>query len=525
MNDPGAQPAGDPIPLEQRYTSADPIDWCGAAVYPMYAEALPEGTTMVRLRAVSVMPPAEVSGLGLGLTVQEAHVRLGGKSLQGVDIWYDALAAGVDIPVTADGPEALFTLTPVWVAESGTQQSWTGNYGMVVDLLPGRAATLWCSTGPGTPDFNELVVELTTVPAPDPAPFVPPPVSTAAPSIQAATPHTPFAPVTMPPTPAITAAMLAGFPVSTAMSAGPPDAAATPHTPFAPVTMPPTPAITAAMLAGAAVSAAMSASSPESAATPAGPPDSAFRPPTAPAPDTMAPVASLQIPVPSAPPAPAAAAPVQTPMPPAPPAPAAAAPVQTPMPPAPPAPAAVAPVQTPVPPVPPEPAAMQPVPPTPDVPPPTSAPAIMQGRPSAPVVMPPAPSAPTVLPSDPPMPVPPEFRTGSHAPPAPPPIAPDPPVDTAPGIAPPTLRAPQASGGQGFGRALYDLGTAMNERGEHDSARALLTQAAEAGHSGAAYDLGVLLLRAGDRAGAEHWWKAAAHDDPRAAASLTELPR
>jgi TPR repeat protein len=65
----------------------------------------------------------------------------------------------------------------------------------------------------------------------------------------------------------------------------------------------------------------------------------------------------------------------------------------------------------------------------------------------------------------------------------------------------------------------------MNERGEHDSARALLTQAAEAGHSAAAYELGVLLLRAGDREGAERWWKAAAHDDPRAAASLAELPQ
>lgn len=107
--------------------------------------------------------------------------------------------------------------------------------------------------------------------------------------------------------------------------------------------------------------------------------------------------------------------------------------------------------------------------------------------------------------------------------PAVPAIPPDSPAEPNPSAS--ALRAPQASGGQGFGRALYDLGTAMHERGEHDSARMLLTQAAEAGHSAAAYDLGVLLLRAGDRAGAEHWWKAAAHDDPRAAASLTELPR
>ncbi|MFD3702196.1 hypothetical protein ACFWUP_03530 [Nocardia sp. NPDC058658] len=171
MNDPGAQRPGEPIPLDQRYRGADPIEWCGAAVYPMYTEALPAGTTSVHLRALSVMAPEDVTGLGLGLSVHDGHVNLDGRSLAGVDIWYEALASGIDISVTADAPDALFTLTPVWVAGSGTHQSWTGNYGMVVDLLPDGASTLWCSTGPGTPDFNELVVELTTGPiaAADPA--------------------------------------------------------------------------------------------------------------------------------------------------------------------------------------------------------------------------------------------------------------------------------------------------------------------------------------------------------------------
>ncbi|GAD85866.1 hypothetical protein FEK33_15530 [Nocardia asteroides NBRC 15531] len=223
MNDPGAQRPGDPVPLAQRYTSADPIDWCGAAVYPMYAEALSLGTTTVRLHALSVMAPAEVTGLGLGLTVQGGYVHLNGKSLQGVDIWYDALADGVDIVVTADAPEALFTLTPVWVAGSQAQQSWTGNYGMVIDLLPGSTSTLWCSTGPGTPDFNELVVELATAPAPDLAPFAPPSLWTEDAAIQEAVPHTPFAPVTMPPTPAISAAMLADPLLSAALRAVGPD--------------------------------------------------------------------------------------------------------------------------------------------------------------------------------------------------------------------------------------------------------------------------------------------------------------
>lgn len=479
MNHPGAQPFGDPIPLEQRYTSADPIDWCGAEVYPMYAEALPAGTTAVRLRAVSVLPPPEVTGLGLGLTVQGGYVHLNGKSLQGVDIWYDALADGVDITVTVDGPEPLFTLTPVWVAGSGTQQSWTGNYGMVIDLFPGGASTLWCSTGPGTPDFNELVVELTTFPAPDPAPFVARASSTAATSIRAATAHTPFAPVTMPPTPAITAAMLA---------ANAPAAAALP---------------TADPLAAAAILR----TEPPAAALPTPDRAPAAFPTTTPPPAGAMPTAE--------PPAPAAfpttGPPAAAAMPTAEPPEAAAKPSTSSLA------AAFAQLTTP------------PRQPTSLPPEPVSV-AVDEGS-SAPAVMPPAtvtrPAAdpPTVLPSEPPTPAPRDLRVAGHSTPPPPAIPPDPPVESTPAIALPTLRAPQASGGQSFGRALYDLGTAMNERGEHDSARTLLTQAAEAGHSAAAYDLGVLLLRDGDRAGAEHWWKAAAHDDPRAAASLTELPR
>ncbi len=473
MNHPGARPFGDPIPLEQRYTSADPIDWCGAEVYPMYAEALPAGTTAVRLRAVSVLAPPEVTGLGLGLTVQGGYVHLNGKSLQGVDIWYDALADGVDITVTVDGPEPLFTLTPVWVAGSGSQQSWTGNYGMVIDLFPGGASTLWCSTGPGTPDFNELVVELTTFPAPDPAPFVAPASALAPPSIRAATAHTPFAPVTMPPTPAITAAMLAAA-LPTADPLAPsvfsrtePPASALPTLSANPNARPP------------ATGAEPTAEPPASATVPTTRPPAAVATPT---PEALAPTA-----FPTTRPSTSslAAAFAQLAAPPR-------QPISGPQEPA-------------------SAAADEVVPASAVLPPATG--------------MRPAADPPTVLPSEPPMSAARDFRSAGHPAPPPPEIRPDRDVESTPVIAAPTLRAPQTSGGQSIGRALYDLGTAMNERGEHDSARTLLTQAAEAGHSAAAYDLGVLLLRDGDRAGAEHWWKAAAHDDPRAAASLTELPR
>ncbi|MFC4128496.1 hypothetical protein [Nocardia rhizosphaerae] len=383
MTDPGTRHPGDSVPLDQRYTGADPIEWCGAAVYPMYTESLAAGTTAVRLRAVSVMPPAGVAGLGLGLTVQDGHVNLDGRSLAGVDIWSDALAGGVDIAVTADAPEALFTLTPVWVAGSGAQQSWTGNYGMVVDLLPNGASTLWCSTGPGTPDFNELVVELTTVQVSD-----------------AATAEVPPALATMP----LTILSPAAVPR--------PEQIAPPSTPVGPP---------AEVIAGPRTAAV---SPPEAAELAAAPPQPtpASRTPIAPPPQ---PVASPGMPVATAP------------QPTAPPRAGSAGP-------------------------------------TVSAPTPTTAPAV-----------------------------------AVQAPPITPTIEPDP--------------APTDSAGSGIGRALYELGTAMHERGDHDSARALLTQAAEAGHGAAAYELGALLLRAGDRAGAEYWWKAAADDDARAAASLSEL--
>ncbi|MFC3961439.1 hypothetical protein [Nocardia jiangsuensis] len=79
-------------------------------------------------------------------------------------------------------------------------------------------------------------------------------------------------------------------------------------------------------------------------------------------------------------------------------------------------------------------------------------------------------------------------------------------------------------GDPGYRGALYDLGLAMYRRGDTESARGLLTQAAEAGHVAAAYDLGSILRDEGDRTGAEAWWRAAAaHGEPRAAASLKEL--
>ncbi|MBF6328221.1 tetratricopeptide repeat protein [Nocardia transvalensis] len=153
-------------PLAERYVSADPVDWCGTAVYPMYCEPLGPDPTVVALWLRAAAPPEGLLGLGVGLSVLGGHVALQGRRLRGVDVWTDAMADGIELEVCAAGPDASFTLTPVWMDMRGTTESWTGNYGVVIERTPEGKPLLRCSTGVGPPDFGELVVEMTVTAAP-----------------------------------------------------------------------------------------------------------------------------------------------------------------------------------------------------------------------------------------------------------------------------------------------------------------------------------------------------------------------
>ncbi|MEU2120386.1 tetratricopeptide repeat protein [Nocardia niwae] len=156
------------LPLAARYQSADPILWHGSMVYPMYTEQVGPAPTTIALTMISAAPPAGLRGLGMGLSVVDGYLDLHGRSLAGVDAWSDALAAGVSFAVTPTAPVTLVTLTPVWVDEFGTQKSWAGNYGIVVEHQPNGRVVLWCSIGEGPPNFANLVVELSTAPTPLP---------------------------------------------------------------------------------------------------------------------------------------------------------------------------------------------------------------------------------------------------------------------------------------------------------------------------------------------------------------------
>ncbi|WP_054813693.1 tetratricopeptide repeat protein [Nocardia arizonensis] len=171
-----ARNAAENQPLAARYTSAEPIRWNGSMIYPMYTEPLGREPKLLTMALLSAAPPAGLRGQGIGLSMVDGYIDLEGRRLGGVDVWSDALYSGVTFELTPTGPEALFTLTPVWVDALGVQKSWTGNYGILVEDVPDGRIALWCSIGEGPPNFANLVVALLTTPAPlRPAREIPPP--------------------------------------------------------------------------------------------------------------------------------------------------------------------------------------------------------------------------------------------------------------------------------------------------------------------------------------------------------------
>ncbi|MGY4103173.1 hypothetical protein ACW2Q0_26980 [Nocardia sp. R16R-3T] len=177
-----AQNSPETLPLAARYQSADPISWNGSLIYPMYTEQVGPASILVTLKLLSAAPPAGLRGHGIGLSVVDGHLGIDGRRLAGVDVWSDALAAGITFEVVATNPGALFSLTPVWVDGFGAQKSWSGNYGILIEQPPTGRIILWCSVGEGPPNFANLVVEVETassptVPASSPAaaPQPPPP--------------------------------------------------------------------------------------------------------------------------------------------------------------------------------------------------------------------------------------------------------------------------------------------------------------------------------------------------------------
>ncbi|WP_328396493.1 tetratricopeptide repeat protein [Nocardia sp. NBC_00416] len=163
-----------PPTLATRYRSAEPIDWEGATVYPLYSEQLPTAAASLTVTLLSATPPTGLAGVGIGLTMVDGYIDIDQRHLTGVDIWRDALERGVTFDLSANAPGALFALTPVWADAAGEPRSWSGNYGIVVERTETGRTVLWCSMGEGPPHFADLVVEVrSTALDPHPRLFTP----------------------------------------------------------------------------------------------------------------------------------------------------------------------------------------------------------------------------------------------------------------------------------------------------------------------------------------------------------------
>ncbi|MEU6559739.1 tetratricopeptide repeat protein [Nocardia nova] len=148
-------------PLADRFQGTEPVGWHGVTVHPMYSQRLAAERTVVRLSLLAAAPPRGVRGLGIGLSVLDGYVLLRGRKLSGVDVWSDAVAEGAELQLGRTGPAGAYTLTPVWMTAEGVVESWTGNYGLVIERGADDAMVLRCSSGVGRPDFGELVVTVT----------------------------------------------------------------------------------------------------------------------------------------------------------------------------------------------------------------------------------------------------------------------------------------------------------------------------------------------------------------------------
>jgi uncharacterized protein len=160
MTRPSSIGAYDEPALAQRYAGIEPVDWYGTTVHPLYSETLGADPAVITLAMRESSPPPGLLGLGIGLSVIGGHVALGERRLLGVDVWSDAISAGISLDVSAAGPTAAVTLTPVWMEVGGEVVSWTGNYGVLIDRSSTGNTVLRCSVGVGPVSFADLVVEV-----------------------------------------------------------------------------------------------------------------------------------------------------------------------------------------------------------------------------------------------------------------------------------------------------------------------------------------------------------------------------
>ena len=140
-------------------TQGSPVRFRGREVIAVYRLAASTPMMLRIHRARAVASPRQA----VRLTIEGGRFTVNGQELSRVVLWSDTAPREVEVAVRPEGRSALIKVWNSWEDEAGVMQSWIGDAGIVV-TQHGDRVRLSCSDGVGDPDFEDLVIEIDSVP-------------------------------------------------------------------------------------------------------------------------------------------------------------------------------------------------------------------------------------------------------------------------------------------------------------------------------------------------------------------------
>jgi hypothetical protein len=138
-------------------SKGEPIEYEGQTVHGIYRWDVHPGDVL----RVSFQHATSEVRQGLNVAIKEGQLSVEGQRIKRLVLWADTAPKAVDVVCQPPKSGALLQAWNCW-DRYGRMDAWMGNAGMLVERRDG-AVVLKCSDGIGSPDFRDLVVELTLV--------------------------------------------------------------------------------------------------------------------------------------------------------------------------------------------------------------------------------------------------------------------------------------------------------------------------------------------------------------------------
>lgn len=150
--------------LSSRFIASrgEPIEVEGRLVHMSYVV----GPSSSR-RPIGRMRPSGELEQGIGFRTDNGWLLSNGEKAKKFSVWADTAPDVVSVELRPlRGREQLAVrIWNIWKSTSwGSTMAWIGNAGMVVETIADGRAVLGASVGPGSPRFDELVIDLEFAP-------------------------------------------------------------------------------------------------------------------------------------------------------------------------------------------------------------------------------------------------------------------------------------------------------------------------------------------------------------------------